>query len=461
MDKKNDVKERKVKKDDDKVVNQNSSEKNNNNNSKKDRVVNRSNVEVKDAGCIRVFGIIVIALLTFVLWSGFNQIDPNSVDPSLYIKEMPKDLLDYYQSGTYIPVYHHGKRMQVFMTSKFDSTTTSLQHSEVVLFIHGQMTTGFVFRKSIEGLVKEHVHPVVIDLPCFGFSDSLQNCTYDAIADSLPDILDALQLKSVHIVTYDTGAVIASLFYDRNPHRVKSISFGDPVLDISRLPSYYNIFTTPILNRFALQLATSPYLSWIRYQYFTSFFGSTVPQDIIDSYSYAIRYKNNINRFLSTIENSDFSFTTTHSILHSKLITTNYMKQILTSKEYTETYQSKFIINHLKFERMDFNNAEFLSPEEEPYVFEINIVLLIDFTGKDLRQPIVKSTPPPPTPPQPSTNTHAEHDHDHQHDHGHSHGGGHGHSHGGGHGHGHSHGGGNGHGHGSMGEFGLGHNYGL
>lgn len=261
-------------------------------------------VQPKNAFCIRFFGIILITIVTFSIWSVFNHNNNRNVDSSFFIKEMPEPLLRHFQSGQMIPVFDktNGGTFNLFIVQQsVDWTRPDPQYNgevnkngqpiiiredvfsnedsneiipqtnsidnEVALLIHGQTTTSFAFRKTLKYIQKERIHPIAIDLPCFGFSDALSNCSYSEITDRLDDILDSLQIrKPIHLVLYDTSATIGTSFAMKHSNRVKSIVYIDPHIDLSNTPLYYNIIKTPFFGQLYLQFLTSPYLSTIRYK---------------------------------------------------------------------------------------------------------------------------------------------------------------------------------------------------
>ncbi|KAN0034690.1 hypothetical protein ACTFIV_001222 [Dictyostelium citrinum] len=470
-------------------------------------------VQPKNAFCIRFFGIILITIVTFSVWSVFNHNNNRNVDSSFFIKEMPEPLLRHFQSGQMIPVFdksnggsfnlfivqqsidwtrpdpkYNGEvdkngqpiiiREDVFsdgqdITNEVIPQTNSVDN-EVALLIHGQTTTSFAFRKTLKYIQKERIHPIAIDLPCFGFSDSLSNCSYSEITDRLDDILDSLQIrKPIHLVLYDTAASIGTSFAMKHSNRVKSIVYIDPHIDLSNTPLYYHIIKTPFFGQLYLQFLTSPYLSTIRYKLladrFNLYNGFTRQSDV-DSYFYCLRYRNNIQNFIDTVKSMDTTFRETYRLTTSS-IALNRLKPIhlILTTRYVSSYQSQLFQNKFSSSILHTDSTETFSLffEDNPTSISHQLADIIDAIDKNLR--IEK--------PKPKLQQQQQQDHGYSHgsgnSHGHSHGGNsHSHSHGSGNSHGHSHGSGNSHGHshgsnshghshGGGDQFGLGHNYGM
>ncbi|GAM22461.1 hypothetical protein SAMD00019534_056360 [Acytostelium subglobosum LB1] len=398
----------------------------------------------------------MLTFITFAAWSAFNQVDHETADKSLYLKDMPTLLLEHYQNGTFIPVYDSSARktFKTFVIHNGGNNKRNLKQN--ILILHGQGSTSFLFRNTIEYLRQANLNPVLIDLPCFGFSDSLVNCSRSYISDRLGDILDSLNLDSVHLVMYDMSADIGMQFADKSPSRVKSVTFVDPIanVDISKQDLYVRIARVPIIGRMIINLATSPYVSWIRWKYIQLVYRVELAQELLDCYAFSLRYRNNINNYIRTITESDLSYKRTFYLTSSRVsYDVKLPKQVILSTETIGATQGSFI--QTKFSMHFVNMAEskgFLLPEEMESVFDSHITVLIDTIDPELRK--VKPEPEPPV-----RENHGGSGH------GHSHGGGsgHGHSHGSDHGHGHSHGGGGHHGHshgGGQNDYGMG-GYGL
>ncbi|EGC30896.1 hypothetical protein DICPUDRAFT_83182 [Dictyostelium purpureum] len=431
----------------------------------------------QNALCIRFFGMIVMTVITFLFWSLSNN-NGVSQDSSFYIKEMPAPLLKHYQSGITVPVFDksNGETFNVFLVQNginfeleqentnepfeygYSESKTNPADCEVALLIHGHTTTSFSYRKSMFYFQEANIHPIAIDLPCFGFSDPLKNCSYVEISERIDDILDSLQIrKGVHLVLYDTGAIIGSLFYLKHSNRVKSITYVDPIIDMSHLPFYYKIIDTPVVNQLYLKFISSPYLSTLRYKYYSHYYKLTnTTQPDIDSYFYSLRFKDNINSFINSYKETDKSFKTAFNIYNSKLKTRDIPIHLIITTDYIPSYHSKLIQNKLStsIKHIDSTNTKSIFFEDTPITILTQVADIMDTMDPKLRE--VKEKPK-----QQHNHDHGHgHGHGHDHSHGHSHGHDHGHSHDHGHGHGHSHGHDHGHGHGHD-QFGMGHNYGL
>eukprot|EP01133_Synstelium_polycarpum_P015063 gene15063-17828_t len=358
-----------------------------------------------------MIGMVFITLVTFVLWSHFNQVDPDSIDSSLYLKNMPKPLLHHYQSGTFIPVYDRvtRKTFNIFMLQK---GLNDGQGRQPVIIFHGQASSSFVMRQSIDSLYEANLNPILIDLPCYGFSDALSNCSHEYIADRICDIMDAIQTPSAHFILPDISSVIGSHLFIKYPKRVRTLTFVEPIMDVdmAKQPLYISIAKYPILNRLVINWVTNK---------------SPLSIEDSDSLFYNIRYRNNVRNYIRTITESDFTFDRSSYLSHSRLSYDNVVpRNAILSSVHLKTYQSAYFQKYFKMKEITMPTTNFLMIEEMPNAFAIFLGSIIDSWDPTART--LKELPPPPT-------------------------GGHGHSHGGGAGHGHSHGGGddyglNGHG---------------
>src|SRR3984957_20052056 len=96
----------------------------------------------------------------------------------------------------------------------------------VVLLLHGFPTSSFQFRELIPRLADRY-HVIAPDLPGFGFtevpSERHYNYTFDALAQSITALTDALSLKRYALYVFDYGAPTGFRLAMARPERVTAI----------------------------------------------------------------------------------------------------------------------------------------------------------------------------------------------------------------------------------------------
>jgi haloalkane dehalogenase len=94
------------------------------------------------------------------------------------------------------------------------------------LFIHGYPLNGYQWRGALERL-SPYRRCISPDLLGLGYTETsaTQDLSPAAQAEMLAELLDALKVDSVDIVTNDSGNAIAQLFLVRYPQRVRTLLF--------------------------------------------------------------------------------------------------------------------------------------------------------------------------------------------------------------------------------------------
>lgn len=93
-----------------------------------------------------------------------------------------------------------------------------------VLFVHGNMTWSFLFRRTIEALSEGH-RCIAVDHLGYGLSDKPQDANYwpEAHAARFAAFVDQLGLRDLTLVVHDAGVPIALDWAADNPDRVRDI----------------------------------------------------------------------------------------------------------------------------------------------------------------------------------------------------------------------------------------------
>ncbi|MBX3501484.1 MAG: alpha/beta hydrolase [Alphaproteobacteria bacterium] len=98
----------------------------------------------------------------------------------------------------------------------------------VTLFVHGVPLNGYHWRHVI-ARVQERRRCVAIDLMGLGYSEiaPTQAVDFTAQARMLAEVLDALGVETVDLVSNDSGGAIAQIFAAHHPHRLTSLTLSN------------------------------------------------------------------------------------------------------------------------------------------------------------------------------------------------------------------------------------------
>lgn len=106
------------------------------------------------------------------------------------------------------------------------ATYRELGRGEVVLYLHGFPTSGYLWRHVMAEL--EGFRAIAPDFPGFGDSDLLNSPhTWEALKTWVTLFLDALAIDEVHLGVHDWGGLIGLPWMCENPARVKSLLITD------------------------------------------------------------------------------------------------------------------------------------------------------------------------------------------------------------------------------------------
>src|SRR4051812_31226539 len=98
----------------------------------------------------------------------------------------------------------------------------------VALFVHGVLLNGHVWRYQLTHL-SDIRRCIALDLPAHGETEIAadQDVSVTAIANTLVEFLDALDIGQVDLVGNDSGGGIAQIFATSHPSRVRSLTLTD------------------------------------------------------------------------------------------------------------------------------------------------------------------------------------------------------------------------------------------
>jgi pimeloyl-ACP methyl ester carboxylesterase len=98
----------------------------------------------------------------------------------------------------------------------------------VALFVHGVPLNGYHWRHVIER-VQDRRRCIAIDLMGLGHTEiaPTQSVDFTAQAQMLAEVIDALGIDTVDLVSNDSGGAIAQIFAAHHPHRLTSLTLSN------------------------------------------------------------------------------------------------------------------------------------------------------------------------------------------------------------------------------------------
>lgn len=140
---------------------------------------------------------------------------------------------------------------------------------EVIVCLHGFLSTGFHFRKLSEELSKEF-RVICVDLVGVGFSQRPDTpLSHRLQANYLVKLFDSiLPQRKIHFIVQDYGLIILSLLLKERPEIAKSLCILNGFLDITKwkFPFPLKLFRVPIISDLFFFLL-NPYLVKLIYNW--------------------------------------------------------------------------------------------------------------------------------------------------------------------------------------------------
>ncbi|SHF29142.1 alpha/beta fold hydrolase [Pedobacter caeni] len=129
--------------------------------------------------------------------------------------------------------------------------------AETVLLVHGMFSNLSIYYFNIAPILAKHFHVVMYDLKSHGMSEKIAD-GYDlnSMTDDLSELLERLELSSVHLAGYSFGGLISLKMAARFPDKIKKLAIieaPDPNDDKTRdiIDEYSREFLEYYVQNFA------------------------------------------------------------------------------------------------------------------------------------------------------------------------------------------------------------------
>lgn len=100
-------------------------------------------------------------------------------------------------------------------------------NAPVILLLHGEPNSSFIYRNIAPELVKQHFRVIIPDLVGFGYSDKPKNAeliTYSNQTKWLNNFIHSLKLKNIHLFAHDWGGMIGLRIVATQPHLFSKVA---------------------------------------------------------------------------------------------------------------------------------------------------------------------------------------------------------------------------------------------
>lgn len=174
----------------------------------------------------------------------------------------------------------------------------------LVVLVHGFSVPYFIWDTSFAALAQSGFRVLRYDLYGRGYSDRPRLANDCALfVRQLADLLDALDLPRVNLVSLSMGGVVAAAFAARHPQRLRKLVFVDPAGFDLGLPWAVELLNMPLVGEFLLgvlgRLGQNTLLDSIAADFFDP------PEGLWESYKQdylaAMQYKGFKRSILSTL----------------------------------------------------------------------------------------------------------------------------------------------------------------
>lgn len=132
----------------------------------------------------------------------------------------------------------------------------------VVLFVHGMWGASYLYRKLIPQLAQRGLRAVVFDLPGFGFAARPKefDYTWTGLGRYAAAAVDALELKTFHLVVHDIGGPVGFELASDRPDQVTSLTLLNTMVDVTSFNPPWSMrpFRRRGLGEMWLQLLNRP-----------------------------------------------------------------------------------------------------------------------------------------------------------------------------------------------------------
>ncbi len=121
-----------------------------------------------------------------------------------------------------------------------------------VLLLHGVPSSSFLYRKMLGPLAARGLRAISFDFPGIGLSAKPKGADYDwhALAEWVDHVVNALELREVHLVIHDIAGPIGAEWAIDHAERVRSITIMNTLLDVGNFspPFPMWLYRTPVMR---------------------------------------------------------------------------------------------------------------------------------------------------------------------------------------------------------------------
>lgn len=172
---------------------------------------------------------------------------------------------------------------------------------EPVVFFHGVPASSFLYRKLVPEIAKRGMRGIAFDLPGLGLADRPDDFEYhwSSLANYSAKVVDEIGLKKMHIVVHDIGGPIGFLMAAAMPHRIKSITILNTIIDVDvfQRPWAMEPFALPVIGELWFSVMNRP-MSYFMFSMLGIKNIESIPKEEIFAYADLLRGSDNGKAFL-------------------------------------------------------------------------------------------------------------------------------------------------------------------